>query len=122
MLNCRDLINKRKELWNKNKDAEQDKEYIWAVAEKLCAEDKQGELLRQEVKEHPEYLIEMCFTVVNKLQEAMPFFLNEVQQKLCDTLNKAIGEYKENKRHHLKFLVLKGRQARLHNIYYSISA
>lgn len=110
MYSCIDLIKKRKELWDKNKNSELDREYTWSIAEKLCTEDSQGELLRKEIKEHPEYLIEMCFTVVNKLQETVPFFLNEVQVKLCKLLNKAIEDYKQGKRHHLKFLVAKGRQ------------
>lgn len=108
MLKCNDLIRKRKELWETNKDGELDREYTWAVAEKLCSTE--GEGLRQEIKDHPEYLIEMCFSVVNKELQTVPFFLNEVQQKLCKILNKAIEEYRQGKRHHLKFLVLKGRQ------------
>jgi uncharacterized protein YicC (UPF0701 family) len=117
ILTAKELIDKRKELWSSNKDTDLDKQFTWAVAEKICSDTKQGESLREEIKNHPEYLIELCFTVVNKLQETMPFFLNEVQYKLCNKLNQALDEYKEGKRHHLKFLVLKGRQARLHYIY-----
>ncbi|AZV56069.1 hypothetical protein [Clostridium sp. AWRP] len=108
MLSCQEIIQKRKELWEANKDSELDREYTWAVADKLCSPSCEG--IRQEIKDHPERLIEMCFSVVNKELQTVPFFLNDVQQKLSEKLNEAIEDYKQGKRHHLKFLVLKGRQ------------
>ena len=110
MLSCIDLIKKRKELWEKNKDTEIDMQFTYSVAVKIVEDSKQGELLRQEIKEHAEYLVEMCFSIVNKKLETVPFFLNEVQIKLINKINSAIDDYKQGKRHHLKFLVLKGRQ------------
>jgi len=66
--------------------------------------------MREEVKSRPEYLIEMFFYIVDKDQETVPFFLNAVQQELVDIINNDIAQYKQGKIHHLKYLLLKGRQ------------
>ena len=101
-----DIINKRKQLWNKYKSIEKDRTLREATAQQML----QDKALRQEIKDNPELLIEMCFTIVDKNKELVPFFLNEVQQDFLQRINKAITEYKEGKRLHKRFLVLKGRQ------------
>ena len=52
----------------------------------------------------------MTFSIVDKEQKTVPFFLNDVQKGFISDLNKAKEEYKQGKRNYLKFLVLKGRQ------------
>lgn len=109
-LTCRMIIDKRKELWQKNHNIEVDTGYITAAAKKLTEKTKDAADIRAEIQEHPEYIIEMFFVIVNKEQETVPFFLNELQTQLCEILNHALTEYKEGKRNHLNFLLLKGRQ------------
>ena len=46
-----------------------------------------NKLLRSEVIEYPEKLIELCFTVVDKNKKLVPFFINNVQHEFLDTLN-----------------------------------
>ena len=101
------LIKKRKEKWNINHSIEEDKKFREAVANELY-ENKE---LLEEVKKNPEYLIELEFVIVNKKQETVPFFINEVQRDFIDNkLNKAIEDYKSGIITDLTFLVLKGRQ------------
>jgi hypothetical protein len=107
---CKEIIEKRKELWNKLHDSEEDKLFTWSVAEQICEDNQQGVALRAEIKLHTEYLVELCFSIVNKELETVPFFLNDVQIEFAAILNRAIGDYKAGKRNHLKFLILKGRQ------------
>ena len=110
IIDCQSIINKRKELWEKNHDISLDTDFITAAAKKLTEKGKDAQLIRQQIQEHPEYIIEMFFVIVNKEQETVPFFLNEVQLQLLEIINGAISEYKSKKRNHLKFLLLKGRQ------------
>ena len=48
--------------------------------------------------------------IVDKDKRTVPFFLNDVQKSFIKDLNQAISDFKQGKRLHLKFLVLKGRQ------------
>jgi hypothetical protein len=101
------LIEKRKEKWEKTRKIEEDRIFREAVANELY-ENKE---LLEEVKNNPEYLIELEFVIVDKEQKTVPFFINEVQKDFINNkLNKAIKEYKEGKITDLTFLVLKGRQ------------
>lgn len=102
-----DIINKRKQFWNKYKSIEKDRELREATANALLINKK----LRKEIKDNPELLIEMCFTVVDKNKELVPFFLNEVQHDFIERINKAKYEYEQGTRLYQRFLVLKGRQA-----------
>lgn len=102
------IISKRKELWNKHKDIELDREYREAVADYITS--NKAAALRKEAKDHPECLIEMFFVIVDKEQQTVPFFLNEVQQELIGIINNDIELYKQGKKLHLKYLLLKGRQ------------
>ena len=87
------LIQKRREKWNELHSIEYDKQFRNAVAEEII---KNAELL-QELKRYPEKLIELVFIVVDKNQQTMPFFLNDVQHRFIDTLNKAIDDFNEGK-------------------------
>lgn len=66
--------------------------------------------MREDLLRNPEELIELFFVVVNKKQETVPFFLNDVQRHFLGTINKALKDYKAGRRNHLRFMVLKGRQ------------
>lgn len=105
---AREIIERRRELWEQDHNLERDREFVWAVAEKLV--DDKEDALRQEIQADPDLLIEMCFVVVNKKKETTPFFLNEVQREFSRELKQARADYKAGKRLHLKFIVLKGRQ------------
>jgi hypothetical protein len=105
-MNSLDIIKKRQELWNGN--VEDDKAFLISVTEYILSD--KGEIIRQEIKDNPEYLIEMAFCIVDKNQQTVPFFINKVQRKFLKTLNQAIRDFRAGKRLHLKFLILKGRQ------------
>ena len=100
------LIEKRKEKWQENHDIEYDKRFRNAVANELI---KNATLL-EEVKLNPEKLIELVFVVVDKNQQTMPFFLNDVQQEFIKTLNKAKEDFKKGLITDISLLILKGRQ------------
>lgn len=108
MKTCLEIIAKRKELWLEFQDIERDTEFVNAALEYVV--DVKGASVREEIKIHPEYLIEMSFVIVDKDKKTTPFFLNEVQKDFLEDINKAKKDYSEGKRFHLKFLVLKGRQ------------
>ena len=100
------LIERRKENWNNYKDLEFDKRFRNAVAQRLL-EDR---TLLEEVKAKPENLIELLFIVVDKEQNTIPFFLNEVQKDFIDKLNQAIEDYEKGLILDIGFIILKGRQ------------
>ena len=100
------LIDRRKRQWKVHHNIEKDKRFVLAVAHEIT----QNKLLRQEVIDYPEKLIELCFTVVNKDKKVVPFFINEVQQEFIDTLNKAIKDYDNGLITEISLLILKGRQ------------
>lgn len=108
MLSCNDVINKRKELWEINKSINKDREYINSIANYMLSDD--GENIRKQVLRKPEFMIEMFFTIVDKKRNTVPFFLNDVQKELLDIINEDIELYNNKKIHHLKYLLLKGRQ------------
>ena len=108
VLSAIDLIEKRKELWEEYSNIEKDREYTQAISEYLITDEAKS--LRREIQDDPSLVIEIFFCIVNKEQETVPFFLNTIQLKFKNVLNQAIQDYKDKKRNHLKFLVLKGRQ------------
>ena len=108
MYSAREIINRRKALWEADRDFLRDQKFVNDLAEWLTTEP--AEPVRQEVKDRPELLIEMLFYIVNKVRETVPFFLNNVQQDFADHLYQARYEFKMGRRLDLKFLVLKGRQ------------
>ena len=100
------IIQKRKEKWEELHDIEFDKDLRNAIADKLLEDED----LRNEVIKNPEKLIEMVFIVVDKDKKTMPFFLNPVQKKFIDILNKAIEDYENDLIPSISILILKGRQ------------
>lgn len=105
-ITAKQIIAKRKELWNLNHNSNEDYNFILAVANELLI----NKPLLDEVTQKPELLIEMTFTLVDKDKNTVPFFLNDVQQEFINILNENVQKYKEKKLVNLKFLVLKGRQ------------
>ena len=100
------LTKKRKEKWNSTHSIEEDRKFREAVANELF-ENKE---LLIEVKNNPEYLIELEFVIVDKKQQTVPFFINDVQKEFIDIINKAKEDYRNGLITDLSFLVLKGRQ------------
>lgn len=105
-ITAKQIIEKRKELWKKNKSSSEDYSFTLAVANELL----KNKPLLDEITKKPELLIEMTFTLVDKDKNTVPFFLNEVQQEFIEILNENIKKYENKKLVNLKFLVLKGRQ------------
>lgn len=105
---AREIIARRRELWEEYHSETKDLEFTRAIGEYLT--DSRGEETRKEIQSHPELLIEMVFVIVDKKLQTVPFFLNEVQHSFIADLNQAIEEYNQGKRLDLKFLTLKGRQ------------
>lgn len=100
------LIQKRRKKWETSHSIEYDKELRQAIANELV---NNADLL-SEVKKYPEKLIELMFIVVDKNQQTMPFFLNEVQYDFIGTLNKAIEDFEKGLITDISLLILKGRQ------------
>lgn len=106
VITAKQIIEKRKELWEEYKDPNKDFEFVLAVANELLENTQ----LLKEVIDNPELLIEMTFNIVDKEKSTVPFFLNEVQHSFINLLNESIERHKQGKLLHLRFLVLKGRQ------------
>lgn len=100
------LIDRRKRQWEVHRDIKKDEKFVLAVAYEIS----KNKVLREEVIRRPEKLIELCFTVVDKDKNVVPFFLNEVQHEFIDTLNKAIEDYEKGLITGISLLILKGRQ------------
>ena len=81
------IIEKRKQLWEKHKDIEKDREYREAAAQALLEDSNRAKKLRRQIQEYPELLIEAFFVIVDKEQQTVPFFLNQVQQELVAKLS-----------------------------------
>lgn len=105
-ITAKQVIQKRKELWEIYQDPNRDFEYALSVANELL----ENASLLKEVTDNPELLIEMTFTIVDKTKSTVPFFLNDVQHSFINLLNEKIKEHNEGKLLYLRFLVLKGRQ------------
>lgn len=108
MLTCQQIIARRGERWDEHHDIEKDAEFVQAAVAHIT--DPTNPAVREEIKRFPEYLIEISFVIVDKEKHTVPFFLNNVQQSFLDDINAAKEAFRVGKRHHLKFLVLKGRQ------------
>ena len=100
------LIQKRREKWEELHSIDYDKRLRAAIAGEILTNKD----LLAEVKRYPEKLIELVFIVVDKNQQTMPFFLNEVQHEFLDTLNQAIDDFDDGKITDISLLILKGRQ------------
>jgi len=104
-----EIISKRRELWVNHQSVERDRDFTESVAEYVTRPESKG--IRKEIANNPELLIEMLFVIVDKDKKTVPFILNEVQRQFINDLNQSREDYRQGKRLHLKFLVLKGRQA-----------
>lgn len=100
------LIQKRREKWGESHSIEYDKQLRAAIAHELISNEE----LLNEVKKYPEKLIELMFIVVDKNQQTMPFFLNDVQYEFINTLNKAKEDFEKGLITDISLLILKGRQ------------
>lgn len=103
------LIERRKEKWNtgdREKRLDEDRRFREAVANEII-ENKE---FRDELIKYPEYLIELEFVIVDKEQNTVPFFLNEVQKSFIRTLNKVKEDYTAQRILSMKLNILKGRQ------------
>ena len=103
---AKEIIQRRKTLWERDKDELKDRAYRDAAAEYMT----RNEALRQEIKDNPEHLIEMVFVIVDKDKRTVPFFLNEVQLKIIGEINRSIERYNSGEIPAVKILLLKGRQ------------
>ncbi len=106
VITAKQIIKKRKEIWEQYKDINKDYEFTLSVASELIRNTP----LLVEIKENPELLIEMMFTIVDKEKNTVPYFLNEVQHHFLNRLNEIIELHAKGKLLHMRFLVLKGRQ------------
>ncbi len=93
-----DMIAKRKRIWAERQDLEYDTQLVDAAARKVLSE----RALMEEIYERPYLLIELCFHIVDKHKDTVPFFFNEVQADFIARLEKH-GTARP-------FNVLKGRQ------------
>lgn len=110
LYNCQEIIEKRKELWYKDKDIGQDKEFTDSLAEMLIEKTKQAKVLREELFEKPHLMIEMFFIIVDKDLQVVPFFLNEVQVDFQTKLLDMMEKHNNGEVDSMSFLLLKGRQ------------
>ena len=101
------FIERRKIKWNEDHDIERDKEFRDVIADEII---EKKDLYLKQIKEKPERMIELFFVVVDKEQNTVPFFLNNVQQDFINKLNKAIEDYKNGIIVDISILILKGRQ------------
>ena len=100
------LIERRKAKWEELHSIEHDKKLRAAFAIEMLDDP----MLRAEIQKNPEKLIELFFIVVDKDQQTMPFFLNDVQHDFINTLNKAKEDFERGDITDISLLVLKGRQ------------
>lgn len=113
LLTADELIERRRLLWEQDLGAdaiENDRTYRLSVSDYIRRNTEAREQIMNEFDEKPERLIELFFVIVDKNQQTVPFFLNDVQVEFADILNVAIEDFKAGRRNHLKFLLLKGRQ------------
>lgn len=100
------LIEKRKHLWINHRSLEKDKQFTSLVALEICNDND----LKKEIINNPEKLIELCFVIVDKDKNTVPYFFNEVQVDFVKKLNKAIDDYNKGLITDISLLILKGRQ------------
>nr|DAQ49136.1 MAG TPA: Terminase large subunit [Caudoviricetes sp.] len=98
MITIKDIIEKRKRIWEERRDIEYDKQLVRASVIKILSTPS----LSQEVLQRPYLLIEVAFYIVDKERKTVPFFLNDVQNDFIEQL--------ETKGTSKSYFVLKGRQ------------
>lgn len=104
------LIKKRKTLWEKNHSPEKDYEFTEKITDLITKDNKQGKILRNSIQRYPEDLIELVFTIIDKDKNTVPFFLNYAQRELVDLFNKQIDLYEKGEANFKRFVILKSRQ------------
>ena len=104
-----EVIARRRELWAEYQDPARDAQFVQAVAEYLV-DRVRGKDLRREIHQDPELLVEMCMVIVDKEAKTVPLFLNDVQQEIRRQLAVEVERYRQGKRNHLRFILLKARQ------------
>ena len=112
----KELIKKRKDLWEQYKDIEEDKEFNRYVAMLWNDEGPYkgkyiGKEMTEEIRKQPFLLIELFFRLTNKDFVTVPFFYNEVQTDFMEK-HFCVDYEKQRKREmdSIKYIVLKGRQ------------
>lgn len=112
---CKELIEKRKRIWESTDNIEEDKEYnryicaIWN--NDIPYKDKfVGKEITKEIEESPWLMIELFFRLTNKDFNQVPFFLNEVQQDFQEKLGELYKLQKNDEIESIKIKILKGRQ------------
>ncbi len=100
------LIEKRRRQWQYLKSVGEDASLRRAIALEIVRNPS----LVQELRLHPEKLVELMFVIPDKQQNTVPFFLNEVQKEFICALRKVVEEYNSRKRSSISIIVLKGRQ------------
>lgn len=78
-----DIVDVRREYWDKYHDDVKDRELCEAAAVKII----ETEELRAEIAARPYKLIEALYTIVDKRGKLVPFFLNAVQRDIQEHLN-----------------------------------
>ena len=97
-LTVADMIAKRKARWQERHDLDFDIRLVQVAAERVLSD----RALMEEIYERPYLLIELCFHIVDKDKDTVPFFFNEVQADFIAQLER-YGTARP-------FNVLKGRQ------------
>ena len=97
-INVSTLVEKRRTLWERDKDTSRDQALCEAIADKILDTPS----LREKIQQNPQLLIEACFSIVDKKRETVPFFLNDVQRDFLSKL-----ETQGSKK---PYFILKGRQ------------
>ena len=87
MYTAKDIIERRRKLWEERQDPEQDKELVLATAEFMISD--QGAGLREEIQQNPEYLVEMCFVIVIRT-ENRTIFPDTMYSRTFITIKQAI--------------------------------
>ncbi len=100
------LIEKRRRQWKYLKSETEDRLLCKAIALEIvrCPE------LVEELRSHPEKLIELMFVIPDKHQKTVPFFFNKVQKDFISQLRRAVKEYQSKRRSSISIVILKGRQ------------
>jgi len=108
MYKIQDLIDKRQELWKNHKDLKKDKAFIESVIGYMTETKEKHEHYNEQLKDNPDYVIELFDYVVDKNKNQMPFIINASQWMLSDHLE---DNYRPDRKN--KTQIVKGRQAGL---------
>ncbi len=91
-------VNKRRERWDEGRGIEYDEKIRTAAISDVLSSQEE----RQKIISRPYLLIELCFVIVDKKKETVPFFLNAVQKQFLRTFEDHGGGK--------PYFILKGRQ------------